>query len=399
MTQDRCSRLWEAQAVEDGRFGPNERLSFERHAAGCVDCRGETQALAALRSSMAKVPALTRAPLEVARARATLLRRANGEMMTVRGYGRGRVLAFALVCLMLGAFGVQRLTHRSGYVASQTLPRFELEGNADLSWTEQSEPSLRRVVLRNGVASIHVFHLRPGQRFLATLPDGEIEVHGTRFTVTIDGHHTRCVEVSEGVVSLRIDGSPERTLSAGMQWQDSRVTASEPPPAGGPRLAAQASEQSAPPPIRDPAALPSPNAPSNANGVSTPTQSRTSSRGASASVAMAKTTTSSAPAPAASAPAPAGSAAESNKLTGPSSTFAAAMKLFSEGAYGQADSRFADFAREAPGDRRCEDAAFLRAVARARLGDSAGASALAEVYLARYPNGLRKQDAKRLIKK
>jgi TolA-binding protein len=73
------------------------------------------------------------------------------------------------------------------------------------------------------------------------------------------------------------------------------------------------------------------------------------------------------------------------------------MAAFDAGDYGQAERAFLAFERRHPGDARCEDATFLRAVARGRRGDAAGASAIAREYLERYPSGLRVHEAQQLI--
>jgi TolA-binding protein len=74
------------------------------------------------------------------------------------------------------------------------------------------------------------------------------------------------------------------------------------------------------------------------------------------------------------------------------------MTAFTAGDFGHADALFEQFEREHPRDSRIEDALFLRAVARARRGDDAGARAIARDYLARFPNGLRITDAERLAR-
>jgi TolA-binding protein len=72
------------------------------------------------------------------------------------------------------------------------------------------------------------------------------------------------------------------------------------------------------------------------------------------------------------------------------------MSAFSERQYGVADRLFAHFVRDFPSDARAEDAMFLRAECRSRLGDKAGAVLFARRYLDAYPNGLRRPEAKRL---
>jgi len=76
--------------------------------------------------------------------------------------------------------------------------------------------------------------------------------------------------------------------------------------------------------------------------------------------------------------------------------FAEAVAAFGAGDYGRAETLFGAFARDFSGDSRAEDATFLRADARARRGDKAGAAAGARTYLRAYPNGLRRPAAERL---
>jgi hypothetical protein len=79
-----------------------------------------------------------------------------------------------------------------------------------------------------------------------------------------------------------------------------------------------------------------------------------------------------------------------------SDDFARALAAFQRGDYGEADQLFARFRSRRPRDARSEDAAFLRAVARSRAGDTAGAARLAAEYLRAFPKGLRRAEAERL---
>lgn len=79
-----------------------------------------------------------------------------------------------------------------------------------------------------------------------------------------------------------------------------------------------------------------------------------------------------------------------------SDSFGVAIAAFRAGSYARADRLFAEFVATASRDPRAEDAAFLRAVSRSRLGDTAGAAALARDYLRAFPHGLRRAEAERL---
>lgn len=76
--------------------------------------------------------------------------------------------------------------------------------------------------------------------------------------------------------------------------------------------------------------------------------------------------------------------------------FAEAMGAYLAGDFTRADALFEAFASAYPRDARAEDALFLRAEARSRRGDEAGARAAARAYLKRFPGGLRRPEAERL---
>jgi ferric-dicitrate binding protein FerR (iron transport regulator) len=103
-----------------------------------------------------------------------------------------------------------------------------LEAHGELSIVEQS--STRKFSLRRGAVRAQVARLQPGERFLISTGDAEIEVHGTVFRVALsdgdsdceEGRRTR-VSVAEGVVSVRAGGR-ETLVAAGDSWPACAVT-------------------------------------------------------------------------------------------------------------------------------------------------------------------------------
>jgi len=97
-----------------------------------------------------------------------------------------------------------------------------LEARGELSVVEQS--ATRRFSLRHGAVRAQVAHLHDGERFLISTDDAEIEVHGTVFRVSLadadpgceGGRRTR-VAVTEGIVSVRAGGR-ETLVAAGNVW-------------------------------------------------------------------------------------------------------------------------------------------------------------------------------------
>jgi hypothetical protein len=348
MSRSMCSRLWEAEAAEDGRLDPTALASFERHSSTCAPCSLERAALAHLRSMTAHIPLSPVSQLERKRLRAAILKQSNERLVRPEPQHRWRiaVLLIAAMAVVAGGWGFSQRTRPSSDVQAFTRNVvYELTPIGVARWSLQREGPETRVVLADGTVSVHVAKLSIGQRFVLALPDGEIEVRGTRFVAHVDRSHTRDVGVSEGSVALRIASSPERILGSGESWtaEPDETMVADPPldTASTKRAPASASIRSV----------------------------RPSSHPADEEVAH---------------------DASAGAL------FADAMSAFSSGTYRTADALFARFEQKFPNDARSEDAAFLRIVIAKRLGDPASVSRLAGEYLQRHPRGFRRNDVERL---
>jgi TolA-binding protein len=174
------------------------------------------------------------------------------------------------------------------------------------------------------------------------LPDGEIEAAGTRFTVDVVLGRTKSVSVADGRVVLRRRDDRELTLHAGEGWSRTEPAAAEA------IVAAEA-------------------APAAASGGPTERPRRIATK----------------------------SAARASTSAG--ERFDEAISSFVHGSYARADTQLIDFVREFPHDSRCEDASFLSAVARWRMGDASGARTQAQSYLGAYPQGLRRDEAQHIV--
>ena len=80
----------------------------------------------------------------------------------------------------------------------------------------------------------------------------------------------------------------------------------------------------------------------------------------------------------------------------PARDFATAMDAYTRGELTLAERLFERFEQDHPKSSQVQDSLFLRAMARHRRGDQAGAQRLATRYLARYPEGFRAAEARRL---
>jgi ferric-dicitrate binding protein FerR (iron transport regulator) len=370
MTPTDCSRAWQAEAVEDGRLSEMDRASFERHLSTCEHCKKAVAELGLLRGiGMHHTPSPT-TPLEHRRARNELLRRANE--LTVRGPKSvpwRRLAATLAVVSLVAALAIRLTASRPAAPASVAAPSYHVLPSQGAEWRTLEHGPKVRLAVTSGHFEIAVRHLTAGQRFMLELPDGELEVQGTRFVVEVDGRRTLGVEVLEGRVALRVRerGRALVTLGPGESFRAASGSM------GRPQATAPVQPK-----------LPDPRASRERTpGTANDTASAVASASGRAVVGQ-----------------PARSAAPANETVGSATTsgadFARAMSAFSAGDYGQAEKLFQRFVNEHTTDTRVEDATFLRAVARARRGDVEGSRALAAEYLRRYPDGLRRIEAERL---
>jgi TolA-binding protein len=358
MTRASCERAWQAAALADGRLSVADGASFERHAATCSACIEERSVLAELERAAAELPIAEVAPLARRRAKNELLRRANEQMMRGRvswtakaaGVAVGGLIAAAIVWWM---------------VVPVVVRDFELATSAGAKWRTFERGASARMKLEHGRFELEVDKIRAGERFVVELPDGELEVKGTRFVVEVDRTRTERVRVEEGLVELRIQGRGVVSLRAGESWPGD-VAVEQPRAAVDSGVPSRAA--------RSPRVKVAANAGEKV-------------------VAGEKITVS---ATIALDPKPKEDASAGALKRSAGADFKRAMDAFTAGSYPLAEQRFAEFSRDHAEDARVEDAAFLSAVARARRGDVQGARLLAREYLRRYPRGLRRHDAERL---
>jgi TolA-binding protein len=343
-----CARLFEAEALRDGRLGGSELVRFQNHLRGCAVCAQETKALQALTEAL-RSPAgvATTDELHVRRERTRLLAAFDASLMPV-ARGRSKVwlacAALAVLAVFALALGLRR--PRIAPVARVASPSpVNVQANTAAKWSRQSENQRETLTLESGTLAIHIDHTLPSQRrLLVILPDGELEDIGTTFSVTAAAAQTTQVTVQEGRVILRLRGKPALALAAGDSWS----LAPEPVASTAVPLAPAATP-------RSPKAAPSVPAP-----------------------------------PSALASSAAASASE------PATEFHDAMSALNAGNNARASTLFGAFLARYPHDSHAEDAAYLRVLALQRAGSSSAMRQAAAEYLARYPHGFRRADVEPL---
>jgi TolA-binding protein len=390
MKRPACAQSQQAEALEDGRLSGAERASFERHAASCTECTSKLRVLALLRQSAEWLPENTETPLERRRQRQALLRRAS-EMshrepvqprrmvFTAPVFAAKKFAALMLATALLAAVGIGFVLRGSlsGSEVSAALvaPTYRIDASPGASWQTIEHGAALRLRVESGSFTLEVDKLTDMQRFVVELPDGELEVIGTRFSVRVDPEGTRHVEVTEGRVALRLREALPVSLGAGESWTAAHEAA---------RVAAPPSAPAPEPPSTAATAPATALAPAPASPTLAEPRERSLVRAPQTALPETKRTVEP---PSSEQAAPANSHNDD---------FARAMAAFSAGDYGQAEWLFQDFERRNAGDARQEDSTFLRAVARARRGDAAGARTTARQYLERYPNGLRALEAEQM---
>lgn len=369
-----CSRLWEVDAYREGRLGTKDAQSFERHMRICNECDSCFRGDERLRRLAAELPEEGPSALALRRLRARVLRDvATGvgaeKPLTSRARWALGASALAVAALVAGGLGVRRMSHAAPPVqiespsapvdssGAQAFAGTVLE-SVGAHWTQARQQGREQVSLDSGSLRIHVRHQQDGERFLVSLPDGELEVRGTTFQVTVaDGSTTR-VHVEDGVVALRLDARPEVRLGAGDTW---------------------AAPVAAPAPLSSVAALARPMRTSPARAVAAPVAAPVAVPGPVAP-----------PSPAVVAPAASEDDAESV-------AYSAAVALLRDGRNADAVAAFQAFVAKHASAPQLEDASFLEAVALARMGRVDAAALAAEEHLARFPSSFHRREAEALI--
>ena len=348
MSPESCPRLFEAEAVRDGRLAGAERASFERHAKGCVACACELEALEALAAALRAGCVVREDELHERREKTRLLRDFDRELLAsgdsvAGGRGMGWTAVVAIVATLAAVLAVAQTRRMSERGQPVDALHAVIRPDPTASWSERIEGSREVITLERGTLRIHVDHGAGMRRLLVLLPDGELEDTGTTFTVmAVDGRTTR-VNVEEGRVVLRLRGSQSVTVGRGETW-------------GPTAPAPSASLSDDPTPVSEPAS----SAPQSTSSRATSSFAKIAT-GLDASV-----------------------------------DFRDAMAALDRGDNHESAAGFARFLSNHPSDPRAEDAAYLRVIALQRSGDRRGMRAAALAYLRRYPTGFRRAEVEPL---
>jgi len=350
-----CPRLFEVEAMRDGRLTGLELASFGRHMTTCRACANEAKALDELAGAV-RAAGPVDAPADelfVARARTRLLADFDRTLVASGGRGRSRWLFWssAVVAVVCGLFVAPR--RRPVRLVADGVGAVITPG-AETIWSKRVEGDAEKIVLAQGALAIHVDHAASRRgRLIVVLPDGELEDIGTTFTVQAGGGQTKQVAVQEGRVLVRIRGNAPIVLNAGEAWN------TEAPPASA------AGATTPPEPIEPPG-----------DG---PQTKRRPQHDSEQGVGLRRAQ-------------PRLDADEPPR----SKEFLAAVHRLQRGDNCEAAAGFAKYLTRYPDDGRAEDAAYLRVIALQRCGSDDETKAAAREYLVRYPSAFRRAEVERL---
>ena len=236
----------------------------------------------------------------------------------------------------------------------------------------------QRLALRGGAVRVHVAKLAGGERFIIETEDSEVEVHGTTFRVAFGETDPRCpgpprtgVSVSEGVVSVA-SGSRVTRLAPGAEW---------------PGRCPSAAAESAAPATIDAPAIDAPGGEAAAADLPRPSR-RLHAVPASGDPAAVGTPAREALRPEAP-PAP-------SVLEAQNDLFAAAVRARRRGDAPEALRLFSAFIRAYPRSQLYEHA-LAQKMKLLGATDPWGASEAASEYLARFPGGFARAEARALL--
>jgi ferric-dicitrate binding protein FerR (iron transport regulator) len=397
-----CPRTTLVEALRDGRLGPQESASMERHLEGCSACAELARDLAKIGDAV-RAPLERSTPLEHQRARVALLQKAAmhspvHSLSNAKRFGFGAVLAAAAV--VLGFVGGQwnnqtnqvAIALHLGALPPVTLgSKLGLHPSDDARFTRNRKADVDELTLEHGTIDVHLPKLEGGKRFIVKTTDAQIEVRATAFRVEAENGKIRSVAVEQGTVEVQYAGFTA-VIPAGGSWRATAesIEPAKPTPktendASAPvenatntpvRVAVNGSTASKPAPrpvlakdpidVMDPPDKPAPE----------PTP-----------VVVEPAPPAPPPTPARATPSPA------------SKTFAEAMAAMRRGDYAVGAKKLEQFAQTHAADARADEADYLRAIALQRAGRRDEAVAAAKRYLATRPNGAHRADAARIAGK
>jgi hypothetical protein len=213
MSPEPCTRVREALAA--GNVWGDAALL--EHARGCQVCTGELAVLKKRREFRDAFPVLSSIADEGGRP-------AAGAGSGAGAFPRRHLLIMVAALVVIVGYLTRNIAtapsaeeNRDGHATSGP-PRYKISNLENALFESKVEGPVVRASISRGVAAFYIERITPPQRFVLTLPDGDLEVRGTRFVVSVEDGKTAVVDVAQGTVTLHLQGKPEMILEAGQRW-------------------------------------------------------------------------------------------------------------------------------------------------------------------------------------
>ena len=169
-----CDRGWQEDALREGRLGPDDAESFERHRRSCGSCDSAVVRDERLRALGRALPAIEVTPLELRRLRARVLRDVStGEPRPFPW--RGLAAASSMVAMLAGlgtvvaarggSPGVTSAISGATVAASPVTLAGSVVASAGAAWKQTREDGVERVELEEGTLRVHVRPQSAAERF------------------------------------------------------------------------------------------------------------------------------------------------------------------------------------------------------------------------------------------
>jgi hypothetical protein len=219
MSAARCSRLWMAEAVRDGRLKGAQRDAFLRHLKTCPDCTDETALLESVAEGLRRLPVVQPDPLSLRRQKNRLLADVDVALMDPAPPGTWPWRMSGLLALAACIATTILLIRQVHLNRSPPLdPTIEVNAEPGSKWYQTRGAGLTRLVLDDGSFTLRIRRTSPDAKVLIDTPDGEIEDRGTVLSVTAAHGRTKRIAVDEGQVAVRFRDTAEFQLRAGQSW-------------------------------------------------------------------------------------------------------------------------------------------------------------------------------------
>lgn len=202
------------------------------HLATCATCAPEWESATRLRALARALPFARPEPVVADAVRARVLAAVRTRQRQRRRTSTLVASGFALAAAAMAVLAVRHYDAQ-GPVATY---HATLTARGTVLFSRDSAAPIERVSLRAGTLRVEVLPLHAGERFVVEAGDGEVEVRGTAFDVSVVAGHLSNVHVEHGRVEVRPAGAPAVLLGPGEVWPT--TVSSQPPEAVAPTTSA-----------------------------------------------------------------------------------------------------------------------------------------------------------------